>query len=278
MKNLLLITSLTVGLSIQAQVKTPQLSPLQKMEQTIGLTTISIEYSRPSARGRVVFPDVVPFDEIWRTGANKNALITISDVLVFGKDTLKTGTYAIFTKPGKTEWQVYFYKNTENWGTPEVWEDSQVALSIPAKVVAGSNTETFTIALNDITIKSGTLQFIWGTTLASVGFEVATDVNVEKSIDQTLAGPSAADYYRSADYYYNAKKDMKKALEWIDKSLAMQAEPAFYMIRKKSLIQAELKDLKGAIATSKMGLEKAKKAGNADYTKTFENSIIEWSK
>jgi hypothetical protein len=278
MKKTLIFSSLLVAFGATSQVKTPQLSPVQKMEQTIGLTTINIEYSRPSARGRVVFPDVVPFDEIWRTGANKNTLITISDVMIFGKDTLRTGTYSIFVKPGKSEWKVYFYKTIENWGTPDVWEDSQVVLSIPAKVSIITNSETFTIAINDITIKGGTLQFIWGTTAASVGFDVATDVNVEKSIAQTLAGPTAGDYYRSADYYYNAKKDMKQALEWISKSIDMQKDAPYYQLRKKALIQAELKDFKGAVATSKIGLEKAKKAESADYVKAFEDSIKEWSK
>jgi len=261
-----------------AQVKTPQLSPLAKFEQTVGLTTINMEYSRPSARGRAVFPDVVPYDEIWRTGANKNAIFTASDHLIFGNDTLKAGTYSLFAKPSKDSWTVYFYTSIENWGTPDKWEDEKVALKVSGKVNKISKTETFTISIDQIGIDGATLSFAWDAVSVQIPFTLMTDVRVEASIKQTLGGPTANDYYRSADYYYNSKKDMKTALEWINKSLDMQKDPAFYMLRKKSLIQAELKDFKGAIDTAKIALEKAKTAGNEDYIKMNEDSISEWSK
>lgn len=279
MKNIILGVAALATFTLNAQIKTPQLSPLAKFEQTVGLTIINVEYSRPSARGRAIFPEVVAYDELWRTGANKNSMITTSDMLIFGKDTLKAGTYSIFTKPSKTSWAIYFYKTTDNWGTPETWDEAQVALMVKGSVASIAATETFTISIDEVTISGANLSFAWGTTGVKVPFTVNTDSSVEASIKQTLAGPSANDYYRAADYYYNAKKDQKQALEWVNKYIEIKKEETpFYVYRRKALIQAELKDYKGAIETAKKSLEGAKTAGNNDYVKMNEASIAEWSK
>jgi len=278
MKNSFLALSIVVSASIHAQIKTPQLSPAAKTEQTVGLTSITIEYSRPSARGRVVFGDLVMYDELWRTGANKNSTIKTSDVLVFGKDTLKAGTYSIFSTPGKSAWKLFFYKTTDNWGTPEVWDTKEIALETSAKTSPSSKTETFTISIDDVSISGASLSFSWGELSVKFPFTVATDATVEASIVQTLSGPSANDYYRAADYYHTAGKDMKKALEWINIYLEKTPDPQFWVLRKKSLIQAELKDYKGAIATAKLSLEKSLAAKNNDYVRMNEASIAEWNK
>ena len=279
MKHLFLGFALLSSVAASAQIKTPQPSSAATFEETVGLTTIKIEYSRPSARGRKVFTDVVPFDEIWRTGANKNTIITTSDALVFGKDTLKAGTYAIFTKPSRTDWEFYFYTNTENWGTPEKWEADKVALTVKAQALAAvTPIETFTLGINNIDINGATLNLSWGSLVVNVPFTVLTDAAVEKSIAQVMSGPGAGDYYRAADYYLAAEKDPKKALEWINKSVELMGDAPFYVLRKKSLIQAANKDFKGAIATAKVSLEKSKAAGNNDYVKMNEASIAEWSK
>lgn len=278
MKKIILLSSLAIALGAQAQIQTPQLSPSSKLEQTVGLTSVQVEYSRPSMRDRSIFPDVVPYGEIWRTGANKNTIITISDMLIFGKDTLKAGSYSIFTKPEKSEWTIYFYKTTDNWGNPENWDDKQVAVSTKAPVSAlPSAVETFTISIDNVDIDGATLSFAWDKVSVKANFKVATDTRVEASISKVLSGPSASDYYRAADYYYNSGKDLKQALEWVDKALALQPDSPFWMFRKKAQIQAGLGDYKGAVATAQKSLELAKAAGNNDYVRMNEASIKEWS-
>ena len=129
----------------------PQASPASKMEQRVGLTDLTITYSRPGKKGREIFGDVVPYDQIWRTGANENTKFTCSDAVIFGKDTLKAGTYALFTKPGKESWEIYFYTETNNWGTPEEWSDAKVALKTSVAVSHVKEvTENFTISVNYI--------------------------------------------------------------------------------------------------------------------------------
>lgn len=175
MKNVLFALSCTAVMSASAQIETPQPSPAAEVKQTVGLTEVSVSYSRPSKKKREIFGNLVPYNEMWRTGANKNTMITTDRILIFDKDTLQPGTYAIFTKPSVGTWEVYFYTDTENWGTPENWDDSKVAATASAMTTTMNDvTETFTIGFDNLTSKGADLTFTWDKTKASVSFKVAT--------------------------------------------------------------------------------------------------------
>lgn len=278
MKNLLIAATLFTATIVTAQIKTPAPSPAAKTMQTVGLTDVTVEYSRPAKKGRTIFGDLVPFDKMWRTGANKNTVITTSDILIFDKDTLQAGTYAIFATPMKEAWEIIFYTNTENWGAPEKLDDKKVALTTKAMVSTTAEvTESFTISIDNVSANGAHLVFSWDKTKAKVPFAVATKTTVMANIEKTMAGPTAADYYAAGDYYYSQKKDLKQALEWVSKGIDMRGGSPFWMLRKKSLIQAELGDYKGAIETAKLSLEGAKKANYDNYIKMNEASIKEWS-
>jgi hypothetical protein len=264
---------------LNAQIEGPKASPLAKVEQKVGLTVVNIDYSRPSKNNRIVFGDVVPFNEMWRTGANENTKITISDAIVFGSDTLKAGTYAIFTKPTAASWEVYFYSEITNWGTPDEWDESKVALKVIAPVTTLNDVvETFTISIDNITTKQANMNFSWDQTRATLTFAVPTDEKMNSSINKVMAGPAANDYFAAAEFYYKEKKDLKKALEWATKAVELRGEEAFWMLRLKSLIQAELGDYKGAIETAKKSLASAEKAEYQAYIDMNKASIEEWSK
>jgi hypothetical protein len=279
MKKLFFTTLFIAGtLTLSAQIQRPMASPQGKMEQKVGLTDIKVEYYRPSKSGRTVFGDVVPFNELWRTGANENTKFTASDAVVFGKDTLKAGTYAIFTKPSADNWEVIFYTETTNWGTPDTWDESKVALRTNAKVTPLNDVvETFTISVDNITTKTADLNFSWDKTRATLGFSVPTAAKMQANIDKVMAGPSGGDYYAAAEFYYKEKKDMKKALEWVNKAVDARPE-AYWILRLKSQIQAELGDYKGAVTTAKLSLAVAEKDGNKAYVDMNKASIDEWSK
>lgn len=268
----------SVAFTANAQVETPQPSPSAKLEQKVGLTDVAIDYSRPSARGRKIFGNLVPFGKLWRTGANKNTTITFSqDVTIDGK-TLKKGSYAIFTKPGASSWEVIFYNDTNNWGTPRKWDDSKVALTATASVEKmPMPIETFTISIDNLQNSSAVLGFLWENTYAGLKFNVPTDKAVEASITSVMAGPSAGDYYSAASYYMEEGKDIKKAMVWIDKAVELTKDrPRFWFLRKQSLIHAKAGDKKGAIKAAKASLMHAEKAGNADYVKMNKDSLKEW--
>jgi hypothetical protein len=279
MKKIIICIALSFVVNGYSQIQFPKASPQGKIEQRIGVTDVSVSYSRPSVKGRTVFGNVVPLDKIWRTGANENTIIKTSDDLIFGKDTLKKGTYAIYTKPSKDTWELYFYKDTLNWGEPRNWDETKVALKTQANVKNLTDAyEAFTIDIQQVDVNNGQLILAWDKTKVVFPFQVNTRKKVIVGIDKLMAGPTAGEYFNAGSYYYKEKIDLKKALDWVSKAIEMQGEDAYWMLRTKSLIQAELGDYKGAIATAKKALlasEKAKNQANIDLNKA---SIEEWSK
>lgn len=265
--------------AIEAQVKTPQPSPKSTLSQVVGLTDVTVEYSRPSAKGRTIFGDLVPFGQLWRTGANANSTVSFSEDVVINGTTLKKGKYAIYTIPKADMWEVDFYATTDNWGLPENWDENDVAARTNVNPVSlGNFVETFTMAVNNITNDSATLDISWEKTMVSVKFEVPTQKAALASIDKTLAGPTSGDYFSSAQYFYQSNGDLNKALTYVNKALELNKDKPFWYNRLKSLIQAKLGDKKGAIETAKISLASATEAKNNDYIKMNNDSIAEWSK
>ena len=259
-----------------AQIKTPQPSPASKIEQVVGLTNVTLEYSRPGMRDRVIFGDLVPFGEIWRTGANANTKITFdTNVTIDGKE-LKKGTYAIYTIPNKESWDVIFYADSNNSGLPQKWDESKVVIKSTAKVYEmPMKIETFTMTFDDLKTGSAVLGMLWENVYVGVKFEVPTDAIATKNIEAVMNGPSANDYFQAATYYHTEGKDLKQALAWMQKATAVE-NPPFWQLRRMSLIQADLGDKKGAIATAQKSLAGAEKANNADYVKMNTDSLKEW--
>lgn len=266
------LLSITMG----AQIKTPQPSTTQKLSQQVGLTDVALEYSRPSMKGRTVFGDLVPYDALWRTGANKNTVVTFGDdVTVSGKE-LKAGSYAVFTKPGEAVWEVIFYSDTNNWGTPREWDASKVAATVKTEVLTmEAPVETFTMTIDDVHNNGAMLGILWENTYVGVPFEVPTKAIALKSIEGVMNGPGANEYYAAASYYLDEGQDLNKAKEWIAKAAELNPK-AFWVMRKQSLIHAKLGDTKGAIAAAKKSLAAAEEAGNQDYVKLNKDSLKEW--
>ena len=261
-----------------AQLTRPMASPLSKVEQRVGLTDITLNYSRPSVNDRIIFGNVVPFGELWRTGANENTKITSTDLLLFGKDTLMPGTYAIFTKPSVSSWVIYFYTETTNWGTPEIWDESKIALTLNVTPLQTQDfTETFTINFDDISTHSGNIVLLWEKTKVSIPFLVPTAEKMNANIDKLMAGPSAGDYYAAAEFYFKENKELNKALSWASQAVELRPD-AYWIIRLKSQIQAANGDYKGAIETAKKSLELAEKEGNQAYIDYNKQAIEEWGK
>ncbi|MEX0275841.1 MAG: DUF2911 domain-containing protein [Flavobacteriaceae bacterium] len=278
MKKLLLLCFLAV-VSVEAQIKTPDLSPFSKLEQAVGLTDVTVEYSRPSMRGRTIFGGLEEYGKIWRTGANARTKISFSNDVTVGEQELKAGTYAIFTKPMPDTWEVYFYTEHQGGGTPQKWDDSKVAAKTSVDVIKmpeGIKIETFTITIDDITSNGAVIGMMWDNVYVGVPFTVPTDKTVAANIDKVMGGPDAMDYYTAATYYFNEGKDIAKAQEWVNKAISMMDEPRFWQLRQQSLILARAGDKKGAIAAAKKSLKAAQEANYEPYIKMNTESLKEW--
>jgi Protein of unknown function (DUF2911) len=280
MKKIIIAFAIIIAnFTIEAQVKTPQSSPKSTIMQEVGLTAVEINYSRPSARGRAVFGNLIPFGKVWRTGANENTTVSFSDDVVIDGKTLKKGKYSLYTVPKIESWEIIFYKTTDNWGNPEEWKEENVALRATVKPeTLNKSVETFTIGISGLDNNFAFLEIYWENSYAAVKFEVPTQQKATANIEKALAGPTGADYFAAAQFLFQSNGDNAKALVYINKALDMTKDKPFWYNRLKSLIQAKLGDKKGAIETAKASLAAAEIAKNQDYVKMNKDSIAEWSK
>ena len=271
MKNAFLIVLVAVGLVANGQIQTPQASATASTATVVGLTDVKIDYARPSAKGRTIFGEsatvVVPFGKIWRTGANAGTKITFSDDVKVEGVAVPKGEYLIFSWPGATEWTVSLYKDIKLGGNTEAYDKAQEAANFKVKSEKlAEKVETFTINIGDITAdsKSAKVQIAWENTSVKFTITADYDAKVMKSIEaSTKVNPN--NYYAAAVYYMDNGKDVKQALEWINKAMEGNASPAFWQLYQKARIQKANGDKAGALATSKTSWEAAKVAGNRDY-------------
>ena len=280
MKKIIFALAIVIShFTAEAQVKTPQASPRSNVFQTVGLTDVEVNYSRPGAKGRPVFGNLVPFGKLWRTGANENTTVSFSDDVIIDRKTLKKGKYALYTVPRIESWDVIFYTTTDNWGLPQEFNEANVALRTTVKEEALSKpVESLTISIAGLDANFAYLEIYWENSYVALKFEVPTQKTAIANIEKVLAGPTAADYNSAAQFLFQSNSDLSKALGYINKALDMSVEKPFWFNRLKSLILAKQGDKKAAIEAAKLSLEAAEAAKNQDYVKMNKDSIAEWSK
>jgi len=245
-----------------AQIKTPAPSPGATFTQAIGLSDVTINYSRPSVKGRKVFAadGLVPFGKVWRTGANQATKISFgADVKVGGKD-LKKGDYAVLTIPNADSWAVHFYPYESGSWSSYVEKDPTVVATAKVENLPFS-IESFSISIEDINDDSANLVFFWSNVAAAVPLKFEVESKVMAQIERTLAGPSAGDYYAAGNYLLSINKDLDKALMYVQKATKGE-NPRFWQVRREALILAKLGKTKEAIAAAKLSKDLAMKAGN----------------
>lgn len=274
----ILVIGVIIRSSLLAQIQIPWPSTPSKSETTVGLTTISLDYSRPTKNGRKIFGHLVPYDSLWRTAANKNSIITFSENVLIEKKEIKKGSYSIYTKPGKDIWEVYLYKDVDNIGLPKTWDNEKVIAVFQVRPTNVTTVESFTIDIDNIQYESCILGIKWDNICVPLKIEVPTDKMVSQNIERVLNGPSAWDYYNAAEHNRRAKKDLDQALIWINTAIEKGSEEDYlWFYRKKSLIEADLNDFKAAITSANVALKYAQIANNTDYVKMNTTSIKEWT-
>ena len=275
--SLILVGSITFG---NAQVKAPQPSPSSTVKQTIGLSEVMVEYSRPSAKDRKIFGELVPMDQLWRTGANGSTDITFANDAIFGGVKISAGKYALYSIPSKSDWEIILYKDTEIWGAPKELKDDLVAAKVKVKSEKNPmHQESFQIGFQDFKMDRANLTISWEKTMVKVPIFIDSQKEVLASINSTLSSKTAkgSDFHQAANYYFENGMDLKKALEYTKKANELQPD-TFYMLRLQSEIEAANGMKKEAIATAKKSLELSKKANNDDYVKMNTDNISKWSK
>jgi len=279
MKKTLIALMLVAALAVEAQIETPAASTPTTLTTRIGLTDVKISYSRPRLRGRKIFGTgkdfLEQYDKIWRTGANQGSVITFGDDVEIEGTKVPKGEYLILTKPGATEWTVYIHKQVSIGGNVGDYKPENDAASFvvkPEKLT--EKVEMFTINVTDVSDDNttGKIQLAWENTSVKFGVKVDFDSKVMKAIEaNTKVNPNS--YITAARYYMDTKKDLKKALEWVDLGIAQGDPNAFWNYYLKAQIQKAAGDKAGAKATATKSLEMAKKAEN-DFGYIAQNETL----
>jgi len=277
MKFLISGLALFLGLNANAQLNAPQPSPEASIEQIVGLTKVEIEYSRPGMKGRKVFGELVPFGEIWRTGANSSTKITVEHDVKIGGQAVPKGTYALYTIPGKDEWTVIIYKSLENWGAGGYDQTQDLCRFTVKPTATADKYETFTIDFSNLTNNSGNIDLKWENTKVSLLIETPTDAIMEKQIKKELIdGPSAGTYFSAGRYYFEKGENLDQALTWVNKAIEMRPDAFWYVhVQAKILFAKGMKKEAIAAAEKSMTMAKANKDGDFGYVLNNEKLIAE---
>lgn len=263
--------------SLFAQSLTPAPSPFAKVTQVVGVTEISIEYSRPGIKDRQIFGELVPFGEVWRTGANSVTKISLSTDATIEGNKVPKGDYSIYTIPNEREWKVMINKVAE--GGPDYKATEDVATFKVKPQTRPLTVERFTIEVADVTDYSAVINLKWAKTVIPIKIEVDTDANVDANIDAFEDSDenekNAGGWYQVANYYFG-KKRIDDAQDALEKSLEIDDSP-FWVLRLMSRVLAEKGEYTDAITYAKKSLVSAQKAGNDNYVKMNEEAIEEWS-
>ncbi len=248
-----------------AQVNMPQPSPKQKIVQDFGQGTIEIVYSRPAAKGRNIFGDLVPFGKLWRTGANAATRISFSEPVYIDGKKIDTGSYALYTIPGKDDWEIILNKGYNNPGAAG-YKESEDVLRIKSKVQKISpKVESFTIEINDVKPTTCSVSLMWDNTSVSFPVEARFNDKLRAEIEEAMKGDKKP-YWMAAQFYREYDSNNAKALESIKGALE-QNPKAYWVWLYQARIQKDMGDKKGAIESSKKSLELATADNNADYIK-----------
>lgn len=271
--SLAMVTGFAFAALAQApRVEFPAPSPASTVKQRVGLTDIEIVYSRPGVKGRTIFGGLVPYGEVWRTGANQSTKVTFSTPVKINGTQVPAGTYALYTIPKANEWTVILYKNTALASTADYDPNDDIARVNVKPVKLSQAVESFTIDVNDIRDESATLNLTWDKTRVSVKLEVELKSRLVPQIEAAMAAPEGTKpYYQAAMFYYDHGLDLEKARKWIDAAVAERE--AHFTVHLKAKILAKLGDKAGAIAAAKLSTELAIKAKDNSYVKLNKDLI-----
>ncbi len=267
-----------LSISLCSQVRRPKKSFLQKVEQRVGLTDVKLEYYRPSMKGRVIFGGLEKYGELWRTGANKNTIITFSRDVEIANKKLNAGSYAIYTTPNTNSWDVIFYKDTNNWGIPKAWNTEKIALKVTTPVIKlNRDIETLTINIDNIKESSANLGIMWERTYVSVPIEFGFKDILEETTKKELRR-NAVDFHIAAVNYHERNYDLEQAKAWMEKAIYLRESPSFWDYREYSVILSKLKQYKDAIKAAKYCIELSEKLGDEGLNAIAlsKKSIKEW--
>ena len=266
-----LFASTFLAITSRAQIKMPQPSSTQTIKQDFGMGSVELTYSRPNAKGRKIFGDLVPYTKLWRTGANAATKLVFTDVVEMGGKKIDTGTYVLYTIPGIESWEIILNKGVQNWGIDGYKESEDVVRFKVIPMKMKEKMETFTMQFSDIKPESCELKVMWEKVVVSIPITTNIKDRLKAQIDAALLTDKKP-YWQAAQFYNEYENNSKKALEYCSKAIEGN-DKAYWMWLYKAKIQKENGDKAGAKESATRSLELAKEAKNDDYVKMNEELL-----
>ena len=266
--------------TLGAQLKAPVASPRAKLSQNIGLVNITVDYSRPSKKGRTIFGSLVPYNKIWRTGANQATTFSVSDDIKINNQLVPKGEYHIYSVPREKRLDLIVYKKTDKWGSLKEFDESLIVARVVSDFIElPFSVETFEISFDNISNNGSTLNLIWDNMLAIYYIDALTKDKMVNNIKNTLSeNPKPSDYQKAALYYYEEGLDKEKAYEWINLAFESYKEPKYWQLRVKALVYDYYGKKREALKIAKLGLKQAKKSDAPDGLNTLSLLVDRLSK
>lgn len=260
------------------QLDLPRVSPKATVSQTVGVTDVTIAYCRPGVKGRVIWGGLVPYDQVWRTGANEATTITFGDDVTIEGTKLPAGTYGLFTMPGKDEWTVIFNKGAKQWGAFE-YKQADDVLRIKVKPQATEFHELLAFAFPVVTTESATVAILWEKLAVLFSFKVETVNKVLNSVRKAVAEAKPDDWrtpYRAAAFCLDNNVNLAEAKTWLAKSVT--AKETMYNLAGQARMLAMEGKKADAITLAKKAIAVGKAADPKADTSMVDNLIKEWEK
>jgi hypothetical protein len=252
-------------------IKTPATSTTQTLKQDLGIGTVELSYSRPNVRARKVFGDLVPFGQVWRTGANQATTLTFSDDVIVGGTKVAPGKYGLVTIPDKNEWTLILTKQLDVTN-PTAYKQENDIVRVKAKpTTIAAHLETFTIQFANVKPTGADLQLMWDNTAVTLPIDTDVDKKVMKQIDDIMNKDNRP-YYQAGLYYLESGKDLNQALSWLDKAVEQQPN-AFWIHHQRANALAKLGRKQDARQSAQKSMELAKQQNNQDYVRLNEKLI-----
>lgn len=273
---LALLVAGTFGLANAQEM--PAKSPAASNMQRVGLTDVEITYSRPSVKGRAIFGELVPFGEVWRTGANASTKIKFSSEVMIGDTKVEAGTYSFYAIPTATSWTLILNSNLSHWGS-DGYKASEDIVRLEAKPMdLGFKMESMSINVQNISKDGAAIVIAWDNVAVAMPFSVESDAQVANNVEKALNDAFKAN--RNAAEYYADKGEFEKALKHIDLAIEMN-NMSWYTQWIKAEILAKSGDKKKAIKQGEMAIEMGDSyyegAGKPfGYKASLEKTMAEW--